>query len=383
MGMTFDIPCSIYMDQGISRGIGDMLLDEGKKRTLLICDGNLYEMGIIDPIAESIRKVGNKVVIFDGVRGEPSYKLVEEAAAIAQEENIDSIVGVGGGSVLDTAKCVMIMNANGHILEYADTFGGVPAKGVFLTLIPTTFGTGSEVTNGAVIFMPEKGRKVTIWGKNTGADMALIDPELAIRIPPSITASTGMDALAHAVEAYTSPMASPMSDIFALEAIRLIEEYLPKCVTDGSNNENREKMCLGALFAGIAFNNGGLNQGHELAHALGAKFHIPHGTACALTLPLAIKANAEYMPDRIKILAEMFSVNYGIDETKDIEKIGELISESLVEMRKDLGIPDLGTFGIDEESYHLVGDAWDAEPKGTYRFNPDREYIIEFIKSIC
>ena len=157
-------------------------------------------------------------------------------------------------------------------------------------------------------------------------------------------------------------MASYMSDMAALEAIKLILEYLPECVSDGYNIEKREKMCLGSLMAGIAFNNGGLNQSHELAHGLGAKFHVPHGIACALSLPLAIKANAEYIPDRISKLAELI--------------------DRLITMRKELGIPGLKELGITENDFELVGDAWDAEPKGIYPFNPDRKYIIEYIRSI-
>ena len=375
MRMIFDIPSKIYMDRGAAREAGALLAEEGKKKALFICDKNLASLGSTGVVIESLKAAGIEVVSFDKVEGEPSYTLVEDAVAMARTEKVDAIIGMGGGSTLDTAKCTMIMAANGHILQYADTFEGIPQKGAFLMLIPTTFGTGSEVTNGAVISIPEEQRKVTGWGENAGANLAVIDPELALGIPSSVTASTGMDALAHAVEAYTSPMASYMSDMAALEAIKLILEYLPECVSDGYNIEKREKMCLGSLMAGIAFNNGGLNQSHELAHGLGAKFHVPHGIACALSLPLAIKANAEYIPDRISKLAELFDVVEGEDE-------GKMIIDRLITMRKELGIPGLKELGITENDFELVGDAWDAEPKGIYPFNPDRKYIIEYIRSI-
>ncbi len=375
MEMMFDVPSKIYMNRGASKEVGELLAEEERKKVLFVCDNNLAGLGFADPIIESLEAAGIEVVLFDKVEGEPSYVLVEDAAATARIEKVDAIIGMGGGSSLDTAKCTMIMAANDHIIKYADTFEHIPKKGVFLMLIPTTFGTGSEVTNGAVISIPEEQRKATVWGKNAGADLAVIDPELALGLPPSITATTGMDALAHAVEAYTSPMASYLSDIVALEAIKLILKYLPRCVADGSDITDREKMCLGSLLAGIAFNNGGLNQGHELAHGLGAKFHVPHGAACALSLPLAIKANAEYMPDRISKLAELFDV--GKSENKE-----EALVDRLITMRKELGIPGLKELGITEDNLELIGDAWDAEPKGIYPFNPDRKYIIEYIRSI-
>ena len=375
MEMMFNIPAKIYLAQGVSKQIGELISDEGKKKVLLICDRNIVKAGLTEAVVESLESASIETAVFDKVDGEPSYGTIEEAVAMARIEKADAVVGMGGGSALDTAKCTVIMEANQHIVRYADTFDEVEVKGMMLTLIPTTFGTGSEVTDGAVFSIPEENRKATVWGRNTGVDLALIDPELALGLPPSITASTGMDALAHAVEAYTSPMATYMSDMMAEKAINLILEYLPACVEDGENIENREKICLASLLAGIAFNNGGLNQGHELAHGLGAKFHIPHGVACSLSLPLAIKANAEYIPGRIEQLAKMFGVS-------DEEDKSDAIVGKLTELRKTLKIPGLHELGIDEEMFEQVGDAWDAEPKGIYPFEPDREYIIDFIRSI-
>lgn len=373
MELMFNVSSRIYLAPGASKSVGKLLAEEGKKKVLFICDGNLEKLGITAAVVEGIEKEGLEITVFDKVNGEPPYTLVEEAAGIVKAKEIDAIVGMGGGSALDTAKCTMIMSANGDILKYADTFDEVEKKGEYLLLIPTTFGTGSEVTDGAVISVPEEDRKITIWGKNCAGDFAVIDPELATGLPASITASTGMDALSHAVEAYTAPNPSPFSDIMALSAIEIILKWLPECITDGKNVEKRAHMCVGATAAGIAFNNGGLNQGHELAHGLGAKFHIPHGTACALSMPLAIKANAEFMPERIEKLAALFGVN-------DSDKTDGLIRK-MVELRKQLGIPDFAELGITEDKFELVGDAWDAEPKGEYPFSPDREYVIDFIKS--
>lgn len=376
MGFIFNVPSKIYLDRGISASAGDILSAEGKKKALLVCDSNLSRMGLIDGVAGSLKRSGIETILFDKIAGEPPYTLVQEAADIAKKENVDVIIGMGGGSALDTAKGTMIANANGDILQFADTFDAVEHKGVMLVLVPTTFGTGSEVTDGCVLSVPEEEKKATIWGKNTAADIALIDPELAVGLPPSITASTGMDALSHAVEAFTSPMANPVSDVIAIDAIRTILENLPECVKDGKNLESRENMCRGAMMAGIAFNNGGLNQGHELAHALGAKFHMPHGLACALSLPLVIKANGEYMQDRIRTLADLF----GVDAAgKSYPVIEDELVDKIVSLRKDLGLPGFRESGIDEAAADLVGDAWDSEPKGEYDFNPDRQYIIDFV----
>lgn len=377
MELMFHVPGRIFLAVDSSKEAGNFLKQEGKSKVLFICDSNLMRLGLADAVAAAIRDAGVDMVIFDKVSGEPSYTLVEEAVGLGKCEKVDAVVGMGGGSALDTAKCAMIAMANGNILDYADTFDAVPKKGVYLMLIPTTFGTGSEVTDGAVISIPEANRKVTIWGANTGADLALVDPKLALGLPASITASTGMDALSHAIESYTGVMSSPLSDMIALKAIEVILKWLPKCVTDGNHVENRANMCFGATMAGIAFNNGGLNQGHELAHGLGAKFHIPHGTACALSLPLAIRANAAYMPERMKTLAQLFGIDITGCTGKEIE---DALVKALVQLRKDLGVPGFEELGVTEDKLSLVGDAWDAEPKGNYPFSPDREYIMNFVR---
>lgn len=379
MELMFHVPGRIFLAADSSKEAGNFLKQEGKSKVLFICDSNLMRLGLADAVAAAIRDAGVDMVIFDKVSGEPSYTLVEEAVGLGKREKVDAVVGMGGGSALDTAKCAMIAMANGNILDYADTFDAVPKKGVYLMLIPTTFGTGSEVTDGAVISIPESNRKVTIWGTNTGADLALVDPKLALGLPASITASTGMDALSHAIEAYTGVMSSPLSDMIALKAIEVILKWLPKCVTDGNHAGNRANMCFGATMAGIAFNNGGLNQGHELAHGLGAKFHIPHGTACALSLPLAIRANAAYMPERMKTLAQLFGIDITGCTGKEIE---DALVKALVQLRKDLGVPGFEELGVTEDKLSLVGDAWDAEPKGNYPFSPDREYIMNFVRSM-
>lgn len=379
MELLFNISSKMILSAGASKNIGEYLKSGGVRKVLFICDSNLVQLGLTKTATDSIAAEGMDIVVFDKVVGEPSYKIVEEAVALGRKNRVDAIVGMGGGSAMDTAKSTMISIENGSILRFADTFDQVPRKGMFLMLIPTTFGTGSEVTDGAVISVPEENKKVTIWGKNTGADIAIIDPELALGLPPSITASTGMDALSHAVEAYTSQGASVLSDMMALKAIEIILEWLPKCVESGNNIEHRENMCLGSVLAGIAFNNGGLNQGHELAHGLGAKFHISHGAACALSLPLAIRANAEFMPERIKRLAELFGTDTENCSPAEIED--RLVAE-IVSMRKTLGIPGFKEFGVTEDKLQLLGDAWDAEPKGEYPFAPDRDYIIEFVKSM-
>lgn len=376
----FSVPSRVFLSAGISKTAGDFLAGEGFQKVLFICDNHLAKIGLTDDVVESITRAGIKTIIFDKVNGEPPYTLVEEAVDVGRVENIDAIVGMGGGSALDVAKCTSIMlGNNADILKFADTFGEVPKKGPFIALIPTTFGTGSEVTEGAVLSIPEENRKITIWGKNAGGDMAFIDPELALGLPEGITASTGMDALSHAVEAYTSPMASPISDILAVKAIETILEWLPKCIKDGMNIENRSNMCLGAMLAGVAFNNGGLNQGHELAHALGAKFHVPHGTACAISLPLAVRANAVVMPGRIAYLGKLFGINTNRIPEKDIED--ELV-EKIISLRKCLGVQGLKELGITEDQFEAIADAWDAEPKGEYAFEPDHEYIVEFLKTI-
>lgn len=378
MEYVFDIPSKVLMAPGISKSAGEYLKKENYDKVLLICDKNLSQIGLINPLVNAMKENGIDVEVFDNIVGEPPYTVVREAVAVAKEKGLSAVIGMGGGSAMDAAKCTLVSLGNGDIEQYLDTMDEIENREGYLILIPTTFGTASELTNGGILSVPETGSKEMVWGKNCGADLALVDPELALGLPPALTAGTGLDAFAHAVESYMGTMPSEITDVLSEKAMRIIVEWLPKCYKDGANLENREHMCLACTMAGLSFANGRTNQGHEFSHAIGAKFHIPHGIACALAVPLAIRANAEFFPEKMKVLADIFGIEAGTLEGKDLE---DAVVEKFLAFRASLGIHGFSQYGITEDKLEDVGDAWDREWHDEYNFLPDRNYVMELVRS--
>ena len=382
MEFLFNVPSTVKFGAGCINQLPEQLDWQDSKKVLCITDQGVRSAGIFDKIVSLAEKANVKVIEFDNVLPDPPYTLVEKIAGMAKDNNVDTIIGVGGGSTMDTAKCVNILLTNsGSILDYSLAADLVKNKGKFLILIPTTFGTASEVTDGGVISVPEEKKKVCIWGKNCGGDLALIDPELSISIPPHITASTGLDALSHAVESYTSNWATPLTETVALEAVKLIVNALPKVVKDGSDLEARTNMCLGSLMAGIAFNNSLLNQGHGIAHPMGAHWHIPHGIACAWALPFALEDNASVLPEKTKKIGRLLGAYIPEDTPND--EIGAKASKKVFELLKRIDIPNLESLGVDKRSFKTVAVALKDEPdQETYPHMPETQAIIMYFERI-
>jgi alcohol dehydrogenase len=382
MEFLFNTPTTVFFGKGYAAQVADHLSSAKAQKVLCIYDQGLKKLGIPDKIASIIRDAGFSVLEFGDVQSDPSYELVEQVAQLAKDNNIDSLVAIGGGSTMDTAKCVNILLTNpGPLIQYSKDVDLVENKGKFLILIPTTFGTGSEVTDGSVISVPEEKQKVCIWGKNCGGDIALIDPELSVGMPEGLTAATGMDALSHAVESYTSNMATPLTEALSLKAIELIVDALPKAVNNTNDFEARENMCLGSLMAGMAFNSSLLNQGHGLAHPMGAHWHIPHGIACAWALPFAIKDNGEALPEKTKTLASLMGVKDL--EGKDVKAVAAMAANSMLDFIHMLKIPTLRQLNVPAQTFNDVALALKDEPdQHTYPHMPDTQDITDYFNQI-
>jgi alcohol dehydrogenase len=261
------------------------------KTVLFVLDRGLKDVGVAEKVIDVAQRNGICVVTYDQVTPEPSPSLADAAAALAKEKGCDLVVGVGGGSSLDVAKASAMLVKNGGKAEQYIGLETVPERGLPTILIPTTAGTGSEVTFTAVFTMRDKKKKGGINSRFLYPDVALLDPSLTETLPPGPTATTGADALTHAIEGYTSLQGNPMSDLVAREAIRLIGANLGRAVRNGKDREARTDMLLASLMAGLALASAGVGACHALAYPLGAFFDVPHGLANAVLLPYIMEFN--------------------------------------------------------------------------------------------
>ncbi len=331
---------------GSIKSLGERILARGCRKPCIVTDPGLVQSGIVERIEEQLRDSGLENVRFDQVEADPKYEIVNKVTALLVEKNVDLVIGLGGGSSLDIAKISAAMVANDGNVE--DYFGIelLSRKGLDLILVPTTAGTGSEVTP-IVILSDEKNKlKKGIVSSHLFPDLAILDPELTVGLPPHVTAATGMDALIHAVEAYTSVNATPMTDMFAKQAIELISNNLRTAFANGSNLQARNNMLEGSMLAGIAFANAGVTAVHAFAYPIGAEFHIPHGVANTIMLIPVMDFNIVGNLDKFAHLAEYLG-----QHTKGLNKRKAASSavQAIRELAEDLQVPSrLRDFGVQE-----------------------------------
>lgn len=292
--------------------IGDMVklvADKAWGKALIVTDGQLVKLGLLDSLFTALKAHEMPYQLFDGVFPNPTEALVQEGFSAYQQAGCDYLIAFGGGSPIDTAKAIKILTANpGPSTAYSGV-GKVKHAGVPLVAINTTAGTAAEMTSNAVIIDSERQVKEVIIDANLIPDIAVDDASVMLAIPAAVTAATGMDALTHAVEAYVSVGAHPLTDANALEAIRLINQWLPTAVAEGDNLEAREQMAYGQYLAGMAFNSAGLGLVHALAHQPGATHNLPHGVCNAILLPIIENFNRPHAVARFARIAQAMGVD--------------------------------------------------------------------------
>ena len=289
---TFRIPAQITLGCGAAETAGAEAKRLGGTQAFVVSDPILQKLGATEKIVASLSAQGIKATVYAEVEYEPSVGSVAPCAAAAKKSGADLVVGLGGGTSLDTAKAVaMLMRNEGSLEDYLG-IGLVKRRGVPSILIPSTAGTGAEITPNALFYVPAARDKKAVVSPLTIPDVAIVDPLLTLTVPPTVTAATGMDALSHAVEAYTSQNASPMTDLYALEAIRLIGIHLRTAVANGSDLAARDGMAKASMYAGIAIGNAGTNIVHALAYPLQGQHRVTHGVANSLLLPYGMEFNA-------------------------------------------------------------------------------------------
>ncbi len=331
--------------------IGERTRALGCSKVLCVYDQGVKNAGVVGPILASLEKAGLEIVHYDGVLPDPPDTMVNECGELARKEQVDGVVGVGGGSTLDTAKAVNVMLGNPGPIENYYLQPGAPGHkpGKPLVLVPTTAGTASEITYVAVLTRTALGTKNGILGPATIASLAIVDPLLTLGLPPAITAATGMDTFAHALEAYTAAGQNMMSDVLSEKAIELTFHYLPKAVKNGSDVEARTNMSFACLIAGMSFTDAKTHFGHAFGHSLGARHHIPHGTGCAIAQPGVIEIVADLMPKKVRRVGEIMGLKLGADLSS--AELGKRVSDSIAAFNKEIGVRTLRQLNIKESDF--------------------------------
>ena len=313
----------------------------GCAKVLVVTDPGVVRADLIRPVESSLRSENVAYVLYDDVEPEPPAGVIDRGAEIFKSEGCDLVLGLGGGSSLDVAKGISLMAANpGKILDYCGV-DQVPQKGAPLILIPTTAGTGSEVTRVLVMTDEIRNTKNVVFTPYALANAAIVDPLLTVSMPPTVTADTGMDAMVHAVETYVSMNATVFSDILAEKAIALIAENLPIAWAKGANVQARYNMSLAATLAGMAFGSGGLGAVHALAYPLGTEYHMTHGRTNAIMLPHVMRYNLPGSPLKYARIAALIGEDTeGLPPLEAAETAAEAIEALLAAVNVSCRIRD-------------------------------------------
>lgn len=341
----FRMPPTVITGAGSVSMVGEEIRKLGANRALIITDAILVKLGALEDVKESLRKSQVDFSIYDDIPTEPTVEYVNEGIKAYRENNCDCLLAVGGGSAIDTAKAVSVMLTNdGKISDYMG-LDKVKNKGVPLVAVATTSGTGSEVTIFTIITDTSTDVKMLIGGGLLMPRVAIADPLMTVSMPRALTAATGMDALCHAIEAYVSLKAYPLSDIFALSAIELLAGHLRLAWANGNNLEAREKVMIGALKAGVAFTNSSVTLVHGMSRPIGANFHVPHGMSNAVLLTTVMDFSLIANPVRFARVAEAMGVD--TCELSEMEA-AKMAVEAVRNLVKDIQIPSMKDVGIEE-----------------------------------
>lgn len=372
----FCAPRNITFGLGCAEQVGERAREYGVQRALLVTDRAFQPLGIIELISGSLSKAGIEPILYDGVVTEPTTDHVEEGFQIYRESGCDLVVGLGGGSCLDTAKSIAVLATNGGRIQDYEGREKVKKGKAPLMALPTTAGTGSEVSRGAVITDKKRNVKFIVWSSKIVPDEAFEDPLLTVSMPPSVTISSGMDALTHAIEGYISLREAnlgygppPLLHYMALPAIELISHNLRQAFANGKDVEARSNMMLGQLLAGFTFANSGTALAHGMARPLGAYFHIPHGLANAIVLPHVMEFTWVAVPDKFAKIARAMG-----EETANLSifEAAQKAVEAVKKLCADIRLPRLRDLGIREEELQkvVVQMARDGIASGTPGVNP-------------
>lgn len=362
MSYEFSLPGRTIIGENALKDSESILKKLGKK-AFIVTGKIVTKMGTVKVLTDCLEGIGIEYEVFNDITGEPTDTMIEAGVKAFKETGCDFCIAIGGGSPLDSGKAIVAMTTlDGNISDYM----GKTIEGYFppLVLIPTTAGTGSETTKFTIITDSKKDIKMLLKGESLLPSLAIIDYILSITAPKKVTAATGMDALTHAVEAYTSRKANPLTDTYALAAIKRIFKYLPLAYEDGDNKKAREEMALAAFEAGVCINNASVTIVHGMSRPIGALFHVAHGVSNAML----IKECLSYVLDgAYERFADIGRAINAADENDSYKEASEKFLEKLSELCKIVEIPTLKEYGIDKNEFDKVVDkmAQDAMDSGS------------------
>ncbi|WP_435067921.1 iron-containing alcohol dehydrogenase family protein [Haloplanus sp. C73] len=335
----WNVPNRMLFGWGAVTELGAHLDEFGVERPLIITDEGVRAAGVLDPLLDAIEASGRDYAIFDGVQPDPTDTVVHDAAAAYDEADADLVLGVGGGSSIDTAKAASILATNdGHILDFEGS-GNVPNDPPPSVFVPTTSGTGSEVGHWTIVKDSETSIKEEIGDVSLLADLAIVDPQLTASAPAPVKAATGMDVLTHAIEAYVSIKAQSQTSALAVDSIEKVGTYLPRAVEyRGTDREALSKMARASSQAGMAFNGAGLGAVHALSHQVGGTFGVPHGLANAILLPYVMEYNLPQVPEKMATIAD--ALGEDVDPATPSRVAGERAVAAVRRLASDVRIPE-------------------------------------------
>ena len=348
------IPTVNLMGPGAVSEVGKQAKIIGGTKALVVAGKVVVKTGIAEKVIKLLNEAGIKTVLYDGYRPNPTVKNVHDGVDLYKREQCDIIVAVGGGSPIDCAKGIGLVATNGgSIKDYEGLDKSEKPMPPFIA-VNTTAGTASEMTRFTIITDTDRHVKMAIVDWHVTPTVSINDPELMVSMPASLTAATGMDALTHAVEAYVSTIATPVTDSAAIKAIQLISQYLRPAVANGKNMVARDKMAYAEFMAGMAFNNASLGNVHAMAHQLGGFYDLPHGVCNAILLPHVESFNMIACPERLADIALAMGENI---EGLSVIEAADLAIESIKRLSKDIGIPSgLKELGVKEEDLPTLAD---------------------------
>jgi len=379
---AFIIPPVLITGSGSSEKVGEESKKLGVKKALIVTDEVLSKLGVLEGVKKALTDNKIQFAVYDKISTEPTVDYVKEGLKTYKENGCDFLIAIGGGSAIDTAKAIAVMVTNPGSIEDYKGLNKIPGKGAPLIAVPTTGGTGSEVTVYTIITDTKTNVKMLIGSPFVMPQVAIVDPLLTLSCPRGLSAAVGIDALTHAIEAYVSVKAQPMSDIFCLSAIELISGNLRQAWANGNNVEAREKTMLGALQAGIAFSNASVALVHGMSRPIGAYFHVAHGASNAALLGVVTEFSLIGNPTRYAHIAKAMGEN--ITGLTDLEA-AQLAAKAIKTLIKDIKIPSLRELGVDKEKLDQLAPrmAEDAIASGSPGNNPrqaTKDEIVELYK---
>lgn len=362
MAHVYSSPRYVFYGNGALEDAAQTLAGFGRK-ALIVSGMSMIRQGHMKALTDLLESLGTAYVVFSGISGEPTDTMILEGARIYREKGCDFLIGFGGGSPLDSAKAIAVMadyegrisDFNGKVIER-----DLPP----VAAIPSTAGTGSEVTQFTIITDTANDIKMLLKGKCLVPTVAIIDPRFSMASPKSVTAASGLDALTHAVESYTSRKATPFTDMYAMDAVKRIFKALPAAYADGDNTEARFSMAIAAYEAGLCINNASVTIVHGMSRPIGALFHVPHGLSNAMLLTTCLSFALDGALDRFAALGRAIGV---ANERTSDEDAGRAFIEAMGELCRTCEVPTLEAYGVDREAFMAACGkmAQDAKDSGS------------------